>query len=418
MSGIGCIILAAGKGTRFKSDKPKILHDLHGRSVLQNILDVASAAGLGRPAVVIGHKADEVRLFLKGKAIPVVQKKQLGTADAVKAAESKLSRFEDVVILYGDAPLVKPGTIRSLINKHRVSGASCTLLTAYPDDPAEYGRIVRAASGGIKAIVEYKEASDSQRKIREINVGLYCFDRRDLYSAIREIRRSKVKKEYYLTDLIAVLLSESKKVSAIVTDDPDEAVGINSRADLAKAFSILNKRAINKLIDGSVTVLDPLTTHISPGAKIGRDTVIYPFVFIEKDVKIGKRCSIGPFCRLRPGTVIEDDAEIGNFVEVVRSKIGKRTKSKHLTYLGDAIVGNDVNVGCGTITANFDGKKKNKTVIGDKARVGSGTIFVAPVKIGKGAVTGAGCVILKNKDVPAKAVVVGVPGRVLKKAKI
>lgn len=417
MSGFGCIILAAGKGTRFKSDTPKILHELHGKPILQNLLDVVGGLGFRKPVVVIGDKAGEVRDFLKDKAIAVIQKRQLGTADAVKVGKKYLSRFKDILVLYGDVPLVKPETIRSLIKEHRASGASCTLLTVLVDDSSGYGRIVRAGSNEVKDIIEEKEATEEQRRIREINVGLYCFKRHDLFEAIKKVGKSEVKKEYYLTDLIAILMNEGRKISAVRSDDVDETIGINSRTDFSRAFSILNKRTIKKLTDNSVTVMDPSTTFISPDAKIGRDTVIYPFVVIEKNVKIGRRCSVGPFCRLRAGTVLEDDVEVGNFVEVVRSKIGSKSKAKHLTYLGDCLVGREVNIGCGTITANFDGKKKNKTIISDKAYIGSGTIFVAPVKIGKGAVTGAGSVVLKNKNVPAKALAVGVPARILNKRK-
>lgn len=415
MSGFGCIILAAGKGTRFKSDTPKVLHELHGRPILQNLLDAAAEAGFHEPVVVIGHKAGEVRDFLRDKAIAVVQRRQLGTADAVKAGKKYLSRFKDILVLYGDVPLVKAGTIKSLIKEHRASGAACTLLTVSVDDPSGYGRIVRGSSGEVRGIVEDKEAGEEERRIREINVGLYCFGRRDLFEAVKKVEKSKVKKEYYLTDLIEILISDGRKVGAVRTDDTDETMGINSREDLSLAFLALNKRTIKKLTENSVTVMDPSTAYISPGAKIGRDTVVYPFVVIENNVKVGKRCSIGPFCRLRSGTVLEDDIEIGNFVEVVRSKVKARSKAKHLTYLGDCLVGREVNIGCGTITANFDGKNKNRTTIGDKTRVGSGAIFVAPVKIGKGAVIGAGAVLLKNKDVPDDAVAVGVPARILNK---
>lgn len=416
MSGFGCVVLAAGKGTRFYSGTPKILHDLHGKAILQYVLD-AAACGIGRPVVVIGHGADQVRKFLKGKAIPVVQKRQLGTADAVKSAKNELSRFKDIAVLYGDVPLVRKETLRSLIRQHNTSASSCTVMTVDMDDPSGYGRMIRDIFGGVKAIVEEKEATGEEKKIREINVGLYCFDRHDLFEAISKVQKSKVKKEFYLTDVIAILLEEGKKVSAFKADDPDESIGMNSRADLAKAYSILNRRKIKELISGSVTVLDPATTFISPDAKIGKDTVIYPFTVIEKDVVIGKRCAIGPFCRLRPGTVIYDDVEIGNFVEVVRSTLRSRAKAKHLTYLGDAVVGKETNIGCGTITANYDGKRKSKTVIGDKVFVGSGTILVAPVKVGNGAMTGAGSVVLKNKNIPARAVVAGVPAKVLNKSK-
>jgi bifunctional UDP-N-acetylglucosamine pyrophosphorylase/glucosamine-1-phosphate N-acetyltransferase len=411
------VILAAGKGTRFYSDIPKVLHDLHGKPVLRHVLDAASACGFVKPVVVIGRKAEEIERFLDGQARPVVQGRQLGTADAVKSAKKELSRFDDIAVLYGDVPLVKKETLRSLIKQHKASASSCTVLTVDMDDPSGYGRIIRGISGGVKAIVEDKETTAEEKRVREINVGLYCFDRKDLFEVIDRVRRSKVKKEFYLTDVIAILLEDGRKVSAFKTDDPGESIGMNSRADLAKAYSILNRRKIKELTGGSVTILDPATTFISPDAKIGKDTVVYPFTVIEKDVVIGKRCAIGPFCRLRPGTTIDDDAEIGNFVEVVRSKIGSKSKAKHLTYLGDTVVGKGTNVGCGTITANYDGKKKSRTVIGDKVFIGSGTILVAPVKVGNGAVTGAGSVVLKNKNIPAKAVVVGVPARILNKSK-
>lgn len=417
MNVCSCIILAAGEGTRFNSETPKVLYALHGKPILQYILDAVNSAGVARPVVVIGHKANEVKKFLKGKAKVVFQKRRLGTADAVKVAKSALSPSEDILVLYGDVPLIKSETIRSLIREHKSSGASCTLLVARLSEPAAYGRIVRDSSGNIEGIIEHKEATPEQKRIDEINVGVYCFKRRELFDAIQKVKKSKVKKEYYLTDLIAIFAAEDKKISSVETNDPDEAIGINSREDLAKVFSVLKERTINKLLNEAVTVLDPQTTFIAPDAQIGKDTVIYPFVVIEKNVRIGKSCSIGPFCRVRTGTVLEDKVELGNFVEVVRSRIKSGSKAKHLTYLGDAFIGKDVNVGCGTITANYDGKGKYRTAIGDGTFVGSGTIFVAPVKIGKGALTGAGCVVLRNKNVPAKSVIVGVPGKILKKAK-
>ncbi|MFA5148980.1 MAG: NTP transferase domain-containing protein [Candidatus Omnitrophota bacterium] len=419
MDGFGCVILAAGKGTRFFSDTPKVLHDLHGKPVLQHVLDTAKSAGFVRPVVVIGHRSGEVERFLEGQAaVPVVQRMQLGTGDAVKAAKRQLSKYRDIAVLYGDVPLVKKETLRSLVSSHKASGASCTVLTVDMEDPSGYGRIVRGRFGGnVEAIVEEKEAAAEEKKIREINVGLYCFDRGDLFSAIKKIRRSKIKKEYYLTDAVAILISEGKRVRAFKTGDPDESIGMNSRSDLANAYSIISRRKSAELNKGSVTVLDPSTTFISQDAKIGRDTVIYPFTVIEKGVTVGKRCSIGPFCRLRPGTVIGDGAEVGNFVEIVRTKVGEGAKAKHLTYLGDAVVGRGANIGCGTITANYDGRKKSRTVIGDKAFIGSGTVLVAPVKVGGGAITGAGSVVLKNKNVPAHKVAVGVPARILSKSK-
>lgn len=417
MSNIGCIILAAGEGTRFNSETPKVLYELGGKPILQYILDAVKAVGINRPVVVIGHKANEVKNFLKGKAKVVFQNRQLGTADAVKIAESTLPPSKDVLVLYGDVPLIKSETIRCLVKEHKSSGASCTLLAAKLTDPVGYGRIVRDSSDNIEGIIEEKDATPEQRRIGEINVGVYCFKKRDLFDVIRKVKKSKIKKEYYLTNLISIFAAEDKKMSSVEASDPNEAIGVNSRGDLAKVFSILRERTINKLLSEAVTVLDPQTTFIAPDAKIGRDTVIYPFVVIERNVKIGKNCSVGPFCRIRSGTVLEDKVELGNFVEVVRSRIKSGTKAKHLTYLGDAFIGRDVNVGCGTITANYDGKGKYRTSIGDGTFVGSGTIFVAPVKIGKGALTGAGCVVLRNKNVPAKSVIVGVPGKILKKTK-
>lgn len=417
MRSCGCIILAAGEGTRFKAETPKILYELYGKPILQCVLDAVNGVGIKRPLVVIGYGAKEVRDFLKGKGKVVLQRRRLGTANAVKVAKNGLSPVEDVLVLYGDVPLIKSETIKSLIKEHKRSGNSCTLLVAKLDDPTGYGRILRGPSNNIEGIIEEREATPEQRRIREINAGVYCFKRRDLFDGIKKVKKSKVKKEYYLTDLIAIFADENKKVNSVETDDPDEVIGVNSRGDLAKGFSIIRKRTINKLLNEAVTVLDPSTTFIVPDAKIGKDTIIYPFVVIEKNVKIGKNCSIGPFCRIRSGTVLEDDVELGNFVEVVRSRIKGGTKAKHLTYLGDAFIGKDVNIGCGTITANYDGKGKYRTTIGDDAFIGSGTIFVAPVKIGKGALTGAGCVVLRKRDVPPKSVVVGVPAKILKKPK-
>lgn len=417
MKGFSCIILAAGEGTRFKSETPKVLYELEGKPILQYALDAVKAVGINRPVVVVGYKARKVKSFLKGKAKVVFQKRRLGTADAVKIAKGGVSSANDVLVLYGDDPLIKSETIRSLIKEHKSSGASCTLLVTTMDNPIGYGRILRGPSSSIEEIIEEKEASPEQRRIREINAGVYCFRRRDLFDAIEKVKKSKVKKEYYLTDLIGILANENKRINAVQTNDPDEVIGVNSRGGLAKAFSTLNKRTIDKLLGQSVTILDPSTTFIAPNVKIGKETTIYPFVVIERNVKIGKNCSIGPFCRIRSGTILEDGVEIGNFVEVVRSRIKRRAKAKHLTYLGDAVIGKDVNVGCGTITANYDGKRKYKTTIGDGTFIGSGTIFVAPVKVGKGVLTGAGCVILPNSNVPARSVIVGVPGKILKKTK-
>ena len=368
--------------------------------------------------VVVGYQAEKVEQILKQRRdIRILrQRKLLGSADAVRQTKGAFSNLKgDALVVYGDTPLVSYQSLKKLIQLHKRSQASCTILTAILKNPTGFGRIVRGEDNQIIKIIEEQDADKFEKAIGEINVGAYCFRSDQLFSAIDELNCDNVKQEYYLTDTIEVLSRKKARVESISTQDEGELLGVNSRQDLSRAQAVINKRNIKRLISNGVTIVDPATTYVHGEVEVGGDTVIHPHTVIEGKVKIGRTCQIGPFAHLRGGTVLEDKVGIGNFVEVVRSKIGSGTKIKHHSYIGDAAVGKDVNIGAGSITANYDGKKKNPTIIGDGAFIGVGTILIAPVKIGKCAVTGAGSVITKNKDVPSGATVAGVPARILKK---
>lgn len=414
---IASIILAAGRGTRMKSEKPKILHEIAGRPMISYVLDLAKGAGAAKPIVVLGYKHEEVKREIKESNF-VIQKNLLGSGDAVNQAKPKLEDFDgDILILCGDIPLIKPETIKELLNVHRNAKSACTILTILLKDPTGYGRIVRNDEGKVVGITEENEASVFEKAIEEINVGAYCYKSKDLFEALSLVKNKNKKGEYFLTDTVSILSKSGKKVETYTTKDTDEIIGINSRIELAKAEAIMQKRILNYLMQEGVTIIDPNTTYVASDSKIGVDTIIYPNTVIESGVRIGEQCKIGPFARIRSKTSIGNKSEIGNFVELNRSEIGEDTKVKHHTYLGDTEVGNSVNIGAGTIVANYDGKVKSKTIIGDHAFIGSGTILIAPVKIGKRAITGAGSVVTKNNDVADGEVVVGIPARVLKKKK-
>lgn len=420
MNKMTCVLLAAGKGTRMKSSVPKVLHEVCERPMIDYAINSIRHAGVGSVYVVAGHEFALVKEHLKQyRGVKIVrQKKLLGTADAVNSARSGiLKEKNDVVILYADAPLVTPQTLKELIKTHKAESASCTMLTTILKDPSGYGRIVRNADGNVVKIAEDLDASPIEKAVEEVNVGVYCFKSGVLFKAIDKIKPQNAKKEYYLTDAISILAKNGEKIATYTTQDSDEMLGINSRVDLAKAGLVIRSRFLKSLMESGVTVFDPNLVCINPTAKIGRDTVIYPFTVIEKNVVIGKNCSVGPFCRLRPGTVLDDNVEVGNFLEISRSHIKSFAKVKHQSFIGDTTVGKNVNIGAGTIVANYDGKNKNKTYIDDGAFIGSGTILIAPVKIGKKAITGAGAVVTKGKHVPPGAVVIGVPARRIKKTK-
>ena len=411
------VVLAAGRGTRMKSDIPKVLHEILGKPIISYVLDSLKDAGVKDIITVTGFGNVKLREFLKYTKT-VIQKELLGSGDAVGTAKKDLEGYSgDVLVICGDTPLVTGRTISSLVEKHKSSDASLTILTAVLTDPTGYGRIERDRNRAILKIVEEEKAELYEEVINEVNVGTYCFKAGDLISALVEVRPDNKKREFFLTDTVEILRRKGKGVESVTVDDISEMIGVNSRRDLAEATRIMKARILDRIMDGGVTIEDPASTTVYGRVKIGRDTVIRSNTVIESNVEIGEGCTIGPFTRIRPGVEIGDGVEVGNFVELVRTRIGSGSKVKHHTYLGDTTVGKNVNIGAGTITANYDGKRKNKTVIEDGVFIGIGARLVAPVKICKGAIVGAGCVVLRDHDVPKGATAVGVPARILNKKK-
>jgi len=407
---LSTIILAAGQGTRMKSRIPKVLHKVCGRSMLSYILDLVKSLKIKDAVVVLGHKDSLVKRFLSNDIKAIRQKRLLGTADAVKSARRSVHK-KNILIIYADNPLIKKQTLSKLIKRHISSGASCTLLTAVLDDPSGYGRIIRDEQNNVSRIGEEKDISKTHKRIKEINSGICCFKKDALFRVLDKVRPNNKKREFYLTDVIKLLANSNCKIETVRLKDKDEVLGINSRRDLARANQIMRYRILNEFMSEGVTIVDPATTYIDRDVRIGQDTIIRPYTIIDNNVKIGRDCSIGPFCHIRENTEIRDSVKIGNFVEIVRSKIDRNTLAKHFSYLGDVRIGRKVNIGAGTVTANFNGKKKNRTIIKDGAFIGSDTVLIAPVKIGRFATTGAGSVVTKNKDVPDYTIVAGVPAR-------
>ena len=418
MKPLQTIILAAGRGVRMKSDTPKVLHPVCGKPMVQYVVDVARSLRSLKIYVVLGFKQEVVRRALSPGLQVVIQKKLVGTADAVRCAEPFLKNFKcDVLILSGDTPLLTVETVRRVVHRHQTTGAACTFLTMDVDRPHGYGRIIRDQNNKVIAIREEKDASSAEKEISEINVGVYCFGAKILFEFLKAVKLNQKKKEFYLTDVIDLLAQKNAKVETIKTADGREGLGINTREDLSFAESLIRTKILRRFMQDGVTIVDPRTTYIDADVKIKADTVIRPFTVIEENVRIGRRCLIGPFCHLRPGTRIADGVEIGNFTEVSRTEIGDGSLIKHFSFLGDAKLGRGVNIGAGTVTANFDGKNKNTTTILDGAFIGSDSILVAPVKIGKKAATGAGCVVAGGHNVPDGRVAVGIPARVIARRK-
>ncbi len=440
------ILLAAGLGTRMKSTLPKVLHLVCGRPMIAYALDAARMAGTETPVVVIGHGAEAVRNYLGETARCVLQDPPLGTGHAVLQAESLLRGATDLVLVtYADMPLLRPETLTLLVETQQQNPGPMTILTVIADDPRGFGRIVRAADGTVQAIVEEAVATPEQLSIRELNVGAYCFRADWLWEALHRIPVSK-KGEYYLTDTVELAVRDGQTVQAVLTDDPTEAIGINTRVHLAEAEKLMRRRINTAHMLNGITLIDPDTTYIQPGVTIGRDTVIWPNTHLEAGTSIGEACEIGPDTVVRGSTIgprckvvksvveyawLEEDVDIGpfahlrkgarlckgvhmgNFGEVKDSTLGPGTKMGHFSYIGNATIGANVNIGAGTITCNYDGVKKNPTEIGDETFIGSDTMLVAPVKVGKRAKTGAGAVV--TRDVPDDTLVVGVPARPLRK---
>lgn len=429
------VVLAAGKGTRMKSNLPKVLHPVMGKPMVLHVVDKSYQAGAENVLAVVGFGSESVEAVLTEKAQVVEQKEQLGTGHAVQQCIPVLEDYQgDVMILCGDTPLLRMETLSDLMEKHQRSGVSATVLTALLDNPTGYGRILRSDNGQVLGIVEEKDATETQRKVQEINTGIYCFKSLDLVEALKSLTNNNAQGEYYLTDTLAYLNKVDKPVGAQILLDEEESLGVNSRVQLAQAEQILRQRKNIELMENGVTLMDPVTTYVNEDVKVGPDTVIYPFTWLEGKTQIGSNCeigpntrlkdtkigeavtiqftyghdciiddnvTIGPYVHLRPGTHLKKGVKVGNFMEIKNSIIGEKTKLNHLSYIGDADLGAKINIGCGTITVNYDGKNKFRTTIEDRAFIGCNSNLVAPVTIGEGAFIAAGSTI--TKDVPSEA---------------
>lgn len=400
---IKSIILAAGKGTRMKSDMPKVLHTIFDKTLVGYVIDAVNNTGLAdENFVIVGHQAERVEEYINknyDNAKCVLQSPQLGTGHAVSMALPYLKDFDgEVVILNGDLPLITSDTIKEFVEFHKDKKSDVTVMSANFDDPTNYGRIIRNSDGTLNAIVEEKDTNPEQKKVKEINVGCYCLNWTKVKNAFNELKTDNAQGEYYLTDIVKWANNQKLSVNAYIIKDNDETFGINSKAHLAEATKMLNNRIIQKHLDNGVQIIDPATTWISPETEIGADTIIYPSCYINGKNKIGKHCKIGPFAHLRGDVVLEDYVKIGNFVEVKKTTIKSHTNACHLTYLGDSEIGSNVNIGAGTITANYNPltKVKSKTIIKDNVKIGSNSVLVAPVTIEEGANVGAVGVITKN----------------------
>jgi bifunctional UDP-N-acetylglucosamine pyrophosphorylase/glucosamine-1-phosphate N-acetyltransferase len=431
------VVLAAGKGKRLRSDTQKVLHPICGRPALWWVLRNAKAARPSKVAIVVHHGADEVREVVRSWALSpepvfVDQGRPLGTGHAVLAAEKAVGRAREVLVLGGDFDPIEPAQVRELLRVHRRTGSAATILTAEVDEPGGYARIVRDGTRLLR-IVEGSDAPPALRRMREVSLLAFAFRREDLFRALPLVGRENAQREYYLNEVFQILMDKGERVSAVKVDTGG-AMGINSRGGLAETARVVRERINAAYLASGVTIVDPATTYIDADVRIGRDAVIHPMTFLSgstrigeacevgpstrivdstvgdgaivqfsvvRDSRIGARATVGPFAHLRPGTVLRAGAKAGSFVEIKSSEVGEGAKVPHLSYVGDARIGRRANLGAGTVTVNYDGYRKQRTVVGDDARVGSDTMLIAPVKVGKGAVTGAGSVI--TKDVPAGA---------------
>ncbi|MGZ8709096.1 MAG: bifunctional UDP-N-acetylglucosamine diphosphorylase/glucosamine-1-phosphate N-acetyltransferase GlmU [Thermoanaerobaculia bacterium] len=426
------IILAAGLGTRMKSGTIKILHRAAGRPIIDYVLDLAADLSPNPPVMIVGYQREAVRKSVGSRARFAVQEEQKGTGHAVLQASEQVDPSRRVMILSGDVPLTRIETLRRLLDEHERAGNALTLLTMKPSDPALYGRIVRDENDAVVRIVEAKDASDEEMRIDEVNAGIYVFNGEHLFENLRNLKPENAQKEYYLTDLLQVIRDAGHRVGAVVADDPTEALGVNSRAELAQVENEIQRRVVVRLMTEGVTFRNPATVVIDSTVAIGPDTVVYPFVTLEGTTRIGEGCvidpgvhlnnvtvgddvhlktgtvaedaiiedqaTVGPYAHLRPGTRLGRRVKVGNFVETKKATFGEGAKASHLSYIGDAEVGADANIGAGTITCNYDGVRKHQTVIEEGAFIGSDSQLVAPVRVGRGAYVGAGSTI--TKDVP------------------
>jgi bifunctional UDP-N-acetylglucosamine pyrophosphorylase / glucosamine-1-phosphate N-acetyltransferase len=435
MSNRYAIILAAGQGTRMKSKLYKVLHPVCGKPMVQHVIDHVKSLNIKEIVTVVGHGAEKVKSQLGDDSLYALQAEQLGTAHAVLQSEGMLADKEGVtIVVCGDTPLIKAETMEALFKHHEETNAKATILTARAEDPTGYGRIVRNADGFVEKIVEHKDATEQERSINEINTGTYCFDNKLLFEAIHSVSNDNVQGEYYLPDVIEILKNQGKIVSAYVTEHFAETLGVNDRVALAEAERTMKKRINEFHMRNGVSIIDPDNTYIGPDVTIGQDSVIYPGTTLSGKTAIGSECligpnseisdceignntvirqsaaysskigsevNIGPFAHIRPDSDIHDEVKIGNFVEIKKAVFGQGSKASHLSYIGDAEVGADVNIGCGAITVNYDGKNKFLTKIEDGVFIGCNSNLVAPVTIGKGAYVAAGSTI--TEDVPGEA---------------
>ena len=400
---IKSIILAAGKGTRMKSDTPKVLHTIFDKTLVGYVIDAVNNTGLAdENFVIVGHQAERVEEYINenyDNAKCVLQSPQLGTGHAVSMALPYLKDFDgEVIILCGDTPLITSETIKEFVEYHRNNKSDLTVMSAIFENPTNYGRIIRNQDSSLNSIVEEKDATPEQKAVKEINAGIYCINWAKIKPAFNELTSNNAQGEYYLTDIIKWGNEKNLSVNAYTLKNNEEIFGINSKTHLAEATKMLNNKIVQKHLDNGVQIIDPATTWISPETEIGADTIIYPSCYINGKNKIGKHCKIGPFAHLRGDVVLEDYVKIGNFVEVKKTTIKSHTNACHLTYLGDSEIGSNVNIGAGTITANYNPltKVKSKTIIKDNVKIGSNSVLVAPVTIEEGANVGAVGVITKN----------------------
>lgn len=426
------IILAAGEGTRMRSQKPKVLHQVGGENILDYVVNVSRDSGISDIAVIVGFQAEMVRVSLSDQIETFYQQEQLGTGHAVLQALPFFENLQgNLIVLVGDAPLIQPETIKGLVLAHETGGYAATVLTAEFPEPTGYGRIIKNRSGELLKIVEEKDATQEEKQVKEINSGMYCFDAQALIQALKELKTDNSQGEYYLTDVIEILRKMEKTAGTYVTPDPEDIQAINSRVQLAEAEAVMRKRINHKLMDAGVTMIDPATTYVGNRVLVGQDTILYPGVILEGETVIGKDCEIGansrlvhtkignnvtiqsstildssvddyttvgPYAYIRPGSQIGKHCKVGDFVEVKNSTMGDGAKASHLTYIGDGDVGENVNLGCGTVFVNYDGKKKYRTVVEKNAFVGCNTNLIAPVTVKEGAYIAAGSTI--TDDVP------------------
>ncbi len=444
---VTAVLLAAGQGTRMKSSMPKVLHPLCGQPMIWHVMQALNSATTEKPVVVIGHGAEDVRKFLSDSADCVLQEPQLGTGHAALQAKPLLKDKTDLVIVtYADMPLLRGETFARLVETQRLNSGPFSLVTVFADDPRGFGRIVRNSDGTVSAIVEEYVATPEQQQIKELNVGAYCFKADWLWDALHRIPKNPKKGEYYLTDVVELAVKENLPVQAVVHDDFVETIGINTRVHLAEAEAAMRMRINREHMLNGISMTDPASTYIDAGVKIGRDTTIMPNTYILgeteigdgnvigpnsiiRDSKIGNRCKVlasvlegaiveddvdmGPFARLRQGAHLKSHVHMGNFGEVKDSTLEEGVKMGHFSYIGNAKIGANTNIGAGTVTANYDGENKLPTEIGEDAFIGVDTMLVAPLKLGDGARTGAGAIVTKN--VPEDTLVVGMPARPIKK---